>query len=237
MKKLNIVIGLLLASPVFADQVELNKIGQASNAAAIAINTEELREIQKILPVVPEVVDQDMYITLCPEKDYPQWGKCLYKIGGKGPSGGLVFHITEGGLHGIESSLVDLPKSEWGCYGIPFAGAGSSKVGDGQKNTTAILEAGCQGKYTDSKEIAARIADSLEIKGFNDWYLPSEDELGLMYTNLKVQGLGNFVTYGSYRSSTDGGSGIYSRERGFSSGQKFGLGRNSEAHVRPVRSF
>ncbi|TXL21089.1 hypothetical protein BMR03_13690, partial [Methylococcaceae bacterium HT2] len=74
MKKLKVVTELLLiftVSSVFADQVEKNEIGQARNAAAIVINTKTLQKLQKILPELPEVVDQDMAIILCPEKDTP----------------------------------------------------------------------------------------------------------------------------------------------------------------------
>ncbi|WP_087870793.1 hypothetical protein [Bathymodiolus platifrons methanotrophic gill symbiont] len=74
MKKLKVVTGLLLiftVSSVFADQVEKNKIGQASNAAAIVINTKFLQKLQNILPEIPEVVGRDRSITICPEKDDP----------------------------------------------------------------------------------------------------------------------------------------------------------------------
>ena len=43
----------------------------------------------------------------------------------------------------------------------------------------------------------------MNLNGFNDWYLPSKDELNLLYYNLKLYGFGNF-DYNWYWSSTDG---------------------------------
>lgn len=218
--------------------IKVNSEGVLMNSIGLKANRVAMVGLGEFLPPIPQNRTEPLVLTLCPNPGGLQWGDCLtYKVGEVGPAGGWVFSVSEGGLHGLEAAPVDLPQAEWGCYDVNITGAGSSAVGDGQKNTTAILEAGCVGEYTYSTEIAARLADSYELKGFNDWYLPSEDEIGLMYTNLEVNGLGNFVTYGSYRSSTDGGSRIFSREKSFSTGQNFGLGRNSESNVRPVRSF
>ncbi|TXL22354.1 hypothetical protein BMR03_08630, partial [Methylococcaceae bacterium HT2] len=205
MKKLKVVTGLLLiftVSSVFADQVEKNEIGQARNAAAIVINTKTLQKLQKILPELPEVVDQDMAIILCPEKDTPQWGECLYEVGGTGPAGGLVFYTTDGGRHGIEASPTDQGQSEWGCYTVEVAGAESQEVGSGKTNTNAILDGGCVQDYVYSGDIAARIAYDYTLNGFEDWYLPSLGELGLMYSELREKKIGDFAGYGRYISSS-----------------------------------
>ncbi|TXK96426.1 hypothetical protein BMR02_11515 [Methylococcaceae bacterium HT1] len=260
LKKVVCVMGMVLSGPVMAYGVppvspggdlvldieeerrlvaiEFNTEGVFTNSRGLEVNRVALEGLNEILPPIPENRTEPLALTFCSNTDEIQWGDCpTYELGGRGPAGGWVFYVSDSGMRGIEAAPVDLPKSEWGCYNIKIEGAESNAVGDGQKNTKAILDAGCVGKYTDSTEIAARLVNSYELNGFNDWYLPSEDELGLMYFKLKEKGLGNFVTYGSYRSSTDGGSNIYSRERAFSSGQTFGLGRNSRAHVRAVRSF
>ena len=49
--------------------------------------------------------------------------------------------------------------------------------------------------------MVAREALLLVSDNFDDWFLPSENELLLMYQNLKVQNLGNF-TNSNYWSST-----------------------------------
>jgi hypothetical protein len=39
---------------------------------------------------------------------------------------------------------------------------------------------------------AAQACDALEINGFDDWFLPSRDELHYMYGNLHMRNLGGF---------------------------------------------
>ena len=39
---------------------------------------------------------------------------------------------------------------------------------------------------------AARLCADLVVNGIGGWFLPSTDELVLMYQNLRAKGLGNF---------------------------------------------
>ena len=100
----------------------------------------------------------------------------------------------------------DLDQGGWGCYGTYISGASATAVGTGQANTTAIINS-CDDAY-----FAAKACDALMYNGYDDWFLPSKDELLLMYTNLHLNGVGNFdittpLPYGYkgfYWSSSDG---------------------------------
>ena len=78
------------------------------------------------------------------------------------------------------------PGAEWGCYGS-ILGAGGTAVGTGEQNTLDI-NTGCT-----TPGIAADICANLSLGGYSDWFLPSKDELNLMYENLKVHGVGGFA--------------------------------------------
>ena len=75
---------------------------------------------------------------------------------------------------------------------------GAASCHDGRANTIAMRDAG--------SELATWALD-LQINGFSDWYLPSRDELELMYRNLKPTDQDNYCTFrdGDNPSSTPAG--------------------------------
>ena len=119
-------------------------------------------------------------------------------------------------------------------------------IGTGKKNTELLVSAmGSSGYleeyYSISTETtavyAAKLCSDLVYNGVDDWFLPSKDELNLMYANLHTQGLGGFAT-GSYWTSSenvDFASSVYIQK--FSNGKSGGDGRYSKKLVRPIRAF
>ena len=92
-----------------------------------------------------------------------------------------MFHVTDGGLHGLEAAPVDQSTSiAWGCYEDDVSGAVGTDIGTGAQNTDAIVSFGCNGGSPD----AALAATGYELNGYTDWFLPSRNELSLMYENL-----------------------------------------------------
>jgi hypothetical protein len=57
-------------------------------------------------------------------------------------------------------------------------------VGDDRANAAALIE-------VDAPDISMN-AQKLSIGGYQDWFYPSQNELLLMYKNLKAKGLGDF---------------------------------------------
>jgi hypothetical protein len=93
-----------------------------------------------------------------------------YKAGDQGPAGGIVFYITDGGYGGLEAAPKDLGWALWGCNKTEIDGANGTAIGTGEKNTEAIAAA-C------GKESAAGKTSDYTLNNYDDWYLPSKDEL------------------------------------------------------------
>jgi hypothetical protein len=101
---------------------------------------------------------------------------------GKHHAGGIVFHVDGTGEHGLVAALSDQGRYPWGCEGVSISTGVA--LGTGATNTAAIV-ASCG-----EAPIAAKVADDLVLNGYDDWFLPSRDELSSMYTNLYYGGLG-----------------------------------------------
>jgi hypothetical protein len=113
-----------------------------------------------------------------------------YAIGDTGPAGGIVFYITDGGLHGLEAATVDQVSTQWGCGFSVIPGAYSLWVGSGELNTSDIIS-GC------NETTAASVASAYGP----GWYLPSIVELDLLFA-LKVSGVVGGFDSKKYWSST-----------------------------------
>ena len=57
-------------------------------------------------------------------------------------------------------------------------------IGTGEVNTAAIVaEYGSVDPYNKTGDCAARLVDQYAYGGYTDWFLPSRDELHLLYQN------------------------------------------------------
>jgi len=155
---------------------------------------------------------------------------------GCGPAGGYIIY-DDGNGGGIEAAPYDVYDFDgssynynynWGCTSTSIPGT-DSVIGTGQANTTLIL-AGCPGVVNVSK-----VCDDFVYGGYSDWYLPSEDEAMLMYTELHDLGYGNFETsryWSSTENASNGAQGI-----DFHSGTSSTLYKHQSYRVRAVRTF
>ncbi len=143
-------------------------------------------------PTTPPVLTLDSGV--------PTWtaasSGATFVIGGTGPAGGLVFYITDDGLHGLEAAPEDQATRSWGCGGAVTQGADGIGVGSGLLNTIEIIQQ-C------GSSTAAQEAYDYELNGYFDWYLPSLHELNLMYDNLGSAGIGGFTNMAYYWASTE----------------------------------
>jgi hypothetical protein len=152
-----------------------------------------------------------------------------YGIGDTGPAGGIVFYITGGGLHGLEAAPADQSSgAAWGCVGTTIPGAGGVAVDTGAQNTADIL-AGCS-----ESGIAARVADNYSLNGYDDWFLPSKDELNLLYQQKAV--VGGFADDGYWSSTQSISIAAWGQYFGDGDGQ-FTYYKADAYRVRAVRAF
>ena len=175
-------------------------------------------------------------------------GTCA--IGNVAPGGGYVFYVSPTVINvatGISSGGIYLatapqtwgggsidPNASFGCGSTNIAST-SDSVGSGAENTR-LINAGCA-----TAGIASRLAADSSAEGFTDWFIPSIDELTLIYNNLKLNSLSNLQSW-NYWSSTQGTTLSYGKYWWFGSGAVSGqTDKNNSAasnmYVRPIRAF
>lgn len=104
-------------------------------------------------------------------------------------------------------------------------------IGEGPANTAAIL-ARCSGG---TAGIGAQLAEDYTLNGFDSWYLPPQDELNLMYTELHLNGLGGFVGLPYWSSSQSSFDTAWGRH--FGNGNQGQTDKGAPFRVRVVRAF
>lgn len=143
--------------------------------------------------------------------------------------GGVIFYIDSTGNHGLIAAPSDMDTVIWGCYSTLIGGT-STAIGTGQSNTAAIVN-GCS-----TPNIAARVCNDLVLNSYDDWFLPSKDELNMMQPLQNV--IGGFINTFYWSSSEVDPQRAYVLF--LSSGVWGTLVKNTtvqELSVRPVRAF
>jgi hypothetical protein len=157
--------------------------------------------------------------------------------------GGVIFHLwkdAQGVEHGLIVDKVDLSSSQaWSNVDSTLIGPAAQSTWDGLSNSTAIVG---QAGHTSS---AAALCLNSTNGGQSDWYLPSIDELSLLWhsrfnVNKSLSAIGGATvlpTSAFYWSSTEsGGNGawIFLFFNGYASSTS---GKNYTYYVRAVRAF
>jgi len=141
--------------------------------------------------------------------------------------GGIIFYLDGTYQHGLIAAPSDQSLgATWGCQGTS-TGATGTAIGTGQANTTAIITA-CS-----VAGIAARICDDLVLNGYDDWFLPSKDELNQMYTQKNV--IGGLTGYDYWSSSEYNISLAWPQI--FDNGQQSYDNKYNAHNVRAIRAF
>lgn len=190
----------------------------------------------------PSMTDEDYASFLY----YFQETECahIFQLGDIGFSGGRVFHISNGGRHGLETSPVHIQPLEWGCVKVPVKDARGVYIGAGRGNTEAVIAKGCDSYYGGITAFEA-ISD-YTAAGFSDWYIPSASELHRVFDILGVQEASENISstpFPRYRkyfwSSSDANERKNSKSFGMNltTGSKLRADRALRFSVLPIRNF
>ena len=197
-----------------------------------------------------EATEEDNSCTY-PESNYNCDGEEIVQIGDF-IFGGIVFYVDESGAHGLVCAPSNLMSPngwndfQWmditvgGNQYIPLNGTTSNLIGSGASNTSLIINS--QGIGAD----AASMCSLLILNTYDDWYLPSINELWDMNTHREIindtaiENGGDQFVYDFYWSSsevnltdawavnfTQAAQGSFDLSRGKMNGDL----------VRPIRSF
>lgn len=163
-----------------------------------------------------------------------------YEIGEYVPSqGGVIFHryIESGVENYLVIPIVDQSTSQvWSNVSNVLIGPSAQSTWDGLSNSNAIIG---QVGHTDS---AAQLCLNLITGGQNDWYLPSIDELSLVWQNSfnlnktlsTIGGATVLLTQNKYWSSRE----INDKNAWIGGAGSFGnTSKNNALYVRAVRAF
>ncbi len=161
-------------------------------------------------------------LSACTSEESEPEQNLVFEIGQE-YQGGIIFYLDDTSQHGLIAYTADIGRGEWGCFYNDGSDpdfepptepiAQNNGIGFGFQNTMAILN------FCNDNDIAARLAFNLNSNGFDDWYLPSIDELALVYEHrVLIGGFPNFSNdedYFIYASSSegittgDGNGGVY----------------------------
>lgn len=160
-----------------------------------------------------------------------------YKIGDTGPAGGFIFYDKGNNNEGwryLEAAPMDVEFRDirWSVHNTILDNT-QKNIGFGKRNTQLIVD---EFKQTPGEwDTAAQKTDDLVFNGFDDWFLPSQDELDQMYGSLKRKKIGNFKD-GRYWSSTQSTQYKYcAYYQDFGNGEMSYATKSNSFFVRPIR--
>ena len=146
--------------------------------------------------------------------------------------GGIIFYLDRLGKHGLIAATADFEEPSVWSWKDTLNGASDTALGSGAINTRKIVKT--QG-FPQSEAYAYAALECLEFSqnGYQDWYLPSINELNKMYENKTI--VGGFLQF-SYWSSTESGA-TKAWLKNFNSGLQLLQVKTAAYALRPVRKF
>jgi len=163
-----------------------------------------------------------------------------YLIGDAGPGGGIVFYRNLNGFtmadtgekaYHLEVAPVSQGQLFWASSSFTNRDIGTNyAIGTGRRNTTLILS-------IDSAAPAALACKNYNGGGKIDWFLPSFDELTLMYEARTRFGITTIADAGGRIWSSSQYDNYYATNRYFRTGQTDSIPKGWDVTVYAIRAF
>ncbi|MDB5200644.1 MAG: hypothetical protein JWQ27_53 [Ferruginibacter sp.] len=158
--------------------------------------------------------------------------------------GGIIFYILQPGdpgyiageVHGFIAATTDQSDLKVWENASAITGATATALGTGAANTNTIIAVQGPGDH------AASLCADLVLNGYSDWYLPSKDELHMLWVNKNAVGYNFQLSYPYWSSSECSPATSHAWAQPFdSSGPLNGIPRQEPKGVpypvRAIRSF
>lgn len=148
---------------------------------------------------------------------------------GENYGGGIVFHVSDNGQHGLITAVVDESTRKQRYYRafadtVDFRGG----VGAGKILTRDFNSSGDAGAED------ARVYANHEAESYSDWYLATKYDLDKLYLNRRV--IGGYADFAMGWKKIEVSS-LNTWFQSFNTGAKFTNGKDDVVYVRVIRKF
>jgi hypothetical protein len=189
-------------------------------------------------------------------------GTCV--IGDTGPGGGKVFYVALspficGPTMETTCNYLEAAPSGWNSGSDPIRtwaqrtpvnyqstrvgnvstvnNATSLSIGRGYVNTLSIISQGNSNPSTSAATLAHSYSSTVSGITLNDWYLPTKNELILLYSQKSIVGGLRETLESYYWSSSESSNASFAWVQDFSDGWQGTGGKSDAWYVRPIRAF
>ena len=146
--------------------------------------------------------------------------------------GGIIFYLNKSGKHGLIAASADLEEPAFWSSKDTLNGAADTALGSGSVNTVRIYRTQGYPKY-EADDYAALECMGLNLNGYQDWFLPSLNELNEMYKNKTT--VGGFQPFSYWSSSESNATKAWFKN--FIDGSQVRQVKTARYALRPVRKF
>ena len=157
-----------------------------------------------------------------------------YAVRDVGPLGGYIFYVNpdyvSDGWKYLEAATSSRSSTaKWADATTTLMNAFDTAVGTGLANTELVT--GSDSSITSAIEYVLNYS----VNGVDNWFLPSKDELNLMYTELHQYGLGGFASTSHWSSSEIDATTAWRQT--FNGGAQSSGSKNNSYAIRAIRRF